>query len=73
MKKSLNKYQNYLNKIPSYYNMLNNKYEETIDQISLSIKKSILYDKIFTFHPNDFQLHTIHDVIDILKIMNLNL
>ena len=71
MKKSLIKYQNYLNRIPLYYNMLNKKNEETIDQITLNIKETMLYDKQFKFNPKEFQIHTIHELIYYLKMINL--
>jgi len=72
MNTSLKKYQNYLKQIPCYYTMLDNKYEETIDQLTLNIKKTMLYDNIFKFSPKEFQIRTIHELVYFLKLTNLN-
>ena len=71
MKNSLAKYQNYLNMNSSYYNMLDRKNEEIIDQITLNIKETMLFEKLFKFNPKGFQIHTIHQLIYILKMINL--
>ena len=71
MKNSLSKYNVYLNQIPSYYNMLSRKKAETIDQITLNIKETMLYGKEFKFNPKDFQIHTIHELILLLKMLYL--
>ena len=70
-KKSLVKYQNYLNQIYLYYDMLRNKNDETLDQISLRIKEAMLYEKLLNFNPKESQFHTIHQLIFILKMINL--
>ena len=71
MKNSLIKYQNYLNMNSSYYDMLDRKNEESIDQITLNIKETMLFEKLFKFNPKGFQFHTIHQLIYILKMINL--
>ena len=71
MKNSLTRYNKYLNTIPLYYNMLNRKIEQSLDQITLNIKETMLSDKIFKFNLKEFQIHTIHDLIFILKETNL--
>ena len=71
MKKSLLTYENYLIKFPSYYNMIRRKNEETVDQITFNIKETMLYEKQFKFNPKEFQMHTIYELIYILKMMNL--
>ena len=71
MKKSLLTYEHYLLEIPFYYNMLNRKYEETTDQITFNIKETMLYGKQSKFNPKEFQMHTIHELIYILKLINL--
>ena len=70
-KKSLNKYQNYLNKADTYIGMLYRKNEETIKQIAFNIKESMLYGKIFNLSTNQNQIHTIHQLVYIIKLINL--
>ena len=71
MKNSLAKYNNYLKTIPLYYSMVNKNTDQSLDQITINIKETMLSDKIFKFNPKEFQIHTIHDLIYILKEANL--
>ena len=71
MKNSLAKYQNYIIKSSSDYNMLNKENEHTVDQITLNIKETMLFEKIFTFDKNEFKIHTIYQLIYLLKMINL--
>ena len=71
MKNSLAKYQNYLIKSSSDYNNINKKKEEIVDQITLNIKQAMLFEQIVQFDQNNFQIHTIHQLIYLLKMMGL--
>ena len=73
MLKSLSLYYNiYLNNINDYYLMIERKKKEIINQISLNVKNSLIYDKELLINPKRYQLHTIYQLIKLLKDLNLH-
>ena len=73
MEKSFMKYyKNDLGNYKSYYQMLERKRNETINQISLIIKDSVLHEKKFKISPKEFQIHTIFQLVKLLKDLNLH-
>ena len=65
-------YTNDLINYNSYHNLLERKQNETINQISLSIKESMIHSKQFKITPKDFQIHTIYQLVKLLKDLNLH-
>ena len=65
-------YDNILNNNISYYYMLKRKKDEIINQISLIIKDSMIFGKQFKINPKDFQIHTIYQLVKLMKNLNLN-
>ena len=67
-----NYYNNDIINYKLYYNMIERKNNEIINQISLIIKDSVLYGKQFKINPKDYQIHTIFQLVKLLKELNLN-
>ena len=55
-----------------YHNMLDKKKYEIINQISLIIKDSMIYGRKFKINPKDFQIHTIYQLVNLMKELNLH-
>ena len=73
MENSLKKYyKNDLVSYKSYYHMLERKKKEIYNQISLIIKDSMIHGKQFKINPKDFQIHTVFQLVKLLKDLNLN-
>ena len=69
---SLKKYKKFLDSISSYYDLINRKNDEKRDQISLKIKETLLFDKIFDFSPKKYQIDNIYQLVKLIKDLRLD-
>ena len=73
MEKSFMKYyKNDLVNYKSYHHMLERKRNEITNQITIIIKDSVLHEKQFKINPKEFQIHTIFQLVKLLKDLNLH-
>ena len=65
-------YKNDLVNYKSYHHMLERKRNEITNQITIIIKDSVLHEKQFKINPKEFQIHTIFQLVKLLKDLNLH-